>query len=76
LPAESTLVYDQHNVIYAYGPLNRFEEVLRKQGFKTGAVRFPSPHAHNYNPENDEEETRVLEYCEWLPTPLMKDDDL
>ena len=76
LPAAATLVYDQHNVIYAYGPLERYEKVLRKAGLKEGAVNFPAPHAHNYNPQYDEQERRVLNYWDWRKTPLLEGDDL
>jgi hypothetical protein len=34
LTDSSTLVYDKHNVIYAYGPLPQFERVLDSRGFK------------------------------------------
>src|SRR5580704_14661231 len=38
------LVYDRHNVIYAYGPLLEFENVLLGRGLASvESVRFPSP---------------------------------
>lgn len=49
LPSQATLVYDQHNVIYAYGPLPEYETVLRQQGLHEGEVRFPVPHSHHYH---------------------------
>ena len=76
LPASATLVYDQHDVIYAYGPLKQFRTILLKQGFGKGTVRFPVPHRHNYNSEYDGEEQRLLEYWNWRQSPLMEDDDL
>ncbi len=56
LPSSALLVYDNHNVIYAYGPLDEFKEVLRASDLTEGQVRFPFPHAHNYNSEFDEDE--------------------
>ncbi len=50
----SQLIYDRHNVIYGYGPLGEFEEVLGKGGMSAGIVRIPSPHSHNYNEEFDQ----------------------
>jgi hypothetical protein len=74
LPLHATLVYDQHNVIYAYGPLQHFEQVLRNMGLTEGGVAFPEPHAHNYNAKYDEEERRILDYWEWRQSPLMEGD--
>ncbi|HKR61799.1 MAG TPA: hypothetical protein VJS64_19085 [Pyrinomonadaceae bacterium] len=76
VPDSSLLVYDQHNVIFAYGPLKQFEQILRNQGLERGDVRFPDPHAHNYNPECEQEEQRLLGYWDWLKSPIMPGDNL
>lgn len=76
LPDSATLVYDQHDVIYAYGPLRQFEKILKRKGFEAGVVSFPSPHRHNYNPENDAAEERLFEYWNWRRSALMENDDL
>jgi hypothetical protein len=76
LPQSSTLVYDQHNVIYAYGPLEEFTKILQENGLQRGTVDFPVPHSHNYNPENDDEEARLLQHWAWVGSPLLEDDDL
>lgn len=48
---EGMLVYDRHNVIYAYGPLERFVAVLESVGLtESSEVRFPSPHATTTTP--------------------------
>jgi hypothetical protein len=75
LPASSTIVYDHHNVIYAYGPLDRFEHVLRVRGLKRGPVQFPVPHSHNYNPEFDQAEAAMMRYWSWEKCPLQDGDD-
>jgi hypothetical protein len=63
---DGMLVYDRHNVIYAYGPLERFVAVLESSGLtESTEVRFPSPHAHHYNPEFDADEKRILHDEEW-----------
>ena len=72
---QSTLVYDNHNVIYAYGPLDRYEQVVRAHGLSRAPVRFPVPHMHSYLPEFDQEEARVLRHWEWTQFPLQPDDD-
>lgn len=76
VPESSLLVYDQHNVIYAYGPLNQFELILGNKGLRRGAVSFPDPHAHNYNEQWDGEEQRLLKYWDWLKSPLMAADEM
>jgi hypothetical protein len=48
------LVYDRHNLIYAYGPIERFESVLRERGYATApAVSLDFPHQHSYHQELD-----------------------
>jgi hypothetical protein len=70
------LVYNKHNVIYAYGQLPAFEEVLiRREMEKVDDLRFPSPHIHNYNSEFDEDERDLLRYWKWKQFPLQDSDD-
>ena len=76
LPESSTLVYDQHNIIFAYGPLQEFTEILNESGFREGPVSIPSPHAHNYNAENDDTEERLLNHWAWIQSPLQPGDEL
>jgi len=76
VPASATLVYDQHDVIYAYGPLTRFKKILQGEGLKESPIRFPAPHSHNYYPEYDWQEQKVLDYWDWRKSPLTADDDL
>lgn len=70
------LVYDKHNVIYAYGQLDAFEEILGGRGMKkVENLRFPSPHIHNYNSEFDGDEQDLLRYWEWKQFPLTDADE-
>jgi hypothetical protein len=75
IPSSATLVYDQHDVIYAYGPLAQFKKVLDGEGLRESPISFPAPHAHNYNPQFDEQEQRVLNYWDWRKSPLTPDDE-
>jgi hypothetical protein len=75
IPASATLVYDQHNVIYAYGPLAQFKKILLGEGLTENPISFPAPHAHNYNPQFDGQEQEVLEYCHWRKSPLTPNDE-
>jgi hypothetical protein len=67
---EATVVYDQHNVLYLYGPLARFERVLEDAGLSEGEVIFPSPHSHHYHEELDGLVDDMLERYEWHWFPL------
>ena len=72
---DSTVVYDNHNVVYAYGPLERYEAVARAHGLRRGPVRFPVPHMHSYVPRFDGQEDEVLRYWEWKHFPLQPQDE-
>lgn len=51
---DSTLVYDRHNLIYAYGPLDRLELILETLGFTaTPEIPLTFEHQHCYYPEFD-----------------------
>jgi hypothetical protein len=71
---EGTLVYDRHNVIYAYGPLEQFEDVLTARHIRREPVEFPVPHSHHYRPEFDAAERRLLAAFDWIHTPLRAGD--
>ena len=75
LPSEAQLIYDNHNVIYGYGPIDEFKSVLAAKGLTAGQVTFPSPHTHNYNTEFDEDEHQVMNYWKWKYFPLTESDD-
>ena len=51
---DATLVYDRHNLIYAYGPLERFELILETLGYDaTSKVSLLFKHEHRYYAEFD-----------------------
>lgn len=68
------LIYDQHNVIFSYGQLDKQLTTLRKEDFHELSFSFPVPHAHYYNGDNDKFEDKVLEYWEWDNYPLTEHD--
>lgn len=70
-PSASTVVYDLHNLIYAYGPLNRYIEVLEQAGLREGDVELPFPHYHNYFEEFDADEERIIRSHSWKRTGLL-----
>lgn len=72
---ESCLVYDNHNIMYAYGPLDAFERVLRVLGFSEGEVAIPSPHTHHYHAQNADVEQAFLSEMDWIHYPLVEEHD-
>lgn len=69
------LVYDQHNVIFAYGSLNAFESVLTSNQFRQQEFWFPSPHRHGYDPANARAEDELMAYFDWRYCELQCGDE-
>jgi hypothetical protein len=69
------LVFDNHNMIYAYGDLDRYESELQARGFRRGSVAIPTPHSHHYHAEFDQSEDELIAYWDWKKFPLEPDDD-
>jgi len=68
---DGTLVLDRHNIIYAYGPVGRFETALLNIGaHRAGLPRIPDPHVHYYHEEWDATEHEILTTLDWVRTPL------
>lgn len=70
---QGLIVYDNHNVIYCYGPLERYRDKLGE--FPPGAIIVPAPHTHHYNAEFALAERNLLEEWTWKWFPLSPDDD-
>jgi hypothetical protein len=74
-PSPDTLVYDRHNVIYAYGRLPEFERIVSNRGLsRVEDVKFQSLHTHNYNAAFDTDEQELLQYWPWVRSPLRDND--
>ncbi len=72
---QAMLVWDKHNLLYAYGPVSDFENALRSMGFRPGKLSIPVPHAHNYHPECDADAAAVLAHFDWRHSELKPGDD-
>jgi hypothetical protein len=66
-----TLIYDHHNVIFAYGHLDVYMEVLARHGLSEGAVTIPETHSHHYHPCNNAKEDEMSKYWSWKYCPLQ-----
>ena len=62
---DGLLVLDEHDLIYAYGPLDDLEAGLAGHGYTRGDPRVPDPHEHHYNHELDALEVRLREHWDW-----------
>lgn len=72
---EGTLVYDQHDVIFAYGPLAAYREVLKRRGFVEQKFSYPDPHVHWYHAALDPVGDQLFALWEWEHFPLQDGDD-
>jgi hypothetical protein len=68
------LIYEQHDILFAYGPLTRFVPVLERRGLKRGPVRVPASHRHVILPEHDRDEAQLLRHWDWVQSPLLPGD--
>ncbi len=73
--AAASVVYDHHQLISAYGPLDAYEQVLRQAGMDEGPIVVPAEHQHRYHPEMDDEEDALLASRQWTWFPLEPEDD-
>lgn len=69
------LVYDQHNVIYAYGNSENYVHTLSNEGFHEQDFHFPTNHCHYYHPENDKFEEAILKEIDWQIFALAENDE-
>jgi hypothetical protein len=77
LDGAGMLVLDEHDLIYAYGPLDRFEQVLREQGYEPGDPVVPVPHEHRYHRGLNDLETDLKRLWAWnriLPLDAVPED--
>lgn len=71
---DGLLIYDQHNVLFAYGDLSRYEQVLATRNFSRREFWFPCPHSHSYPATNVQQEEDVLRHFPWRHSPLQEGD--
>jgi hypothetical protein len=75
-PERATLVYDHHNVIYAYGPIEDFVRLLEAAGYvEARELSFPAPHRHSFHAEFDAAERKLVALPGWTRSPLLPEDE-
>jgi hypothetical protein len=60
-----TLIYDEHDWIYAYGAQEAVTQWLIENDFSESLPEIPFPHLHNENAANDQAMTELLRALPW-----------
>ena len=53
LETDDYIIYDNHEIIYAYGDLDKLKSSLIKKGFIEDVFEIPCPHSYHFNEEFD-----------------------
>ena len=69
------LVYDHHNLIYAYGNIDSYVQTLEELGFRPGRISIPAPHTHSFDSHYTQLEDDLFGYFDWTWFPLQDGDD-
>jgi hypothetical protein len=72
---KATVVWDRHNLIHAYGPLDCYSSELIALGFAQGELAALGPHTHHYRSELDALAKRVIARFDWAYSPLRPEDE-
>lgn len=72
---DATVVWDRHDELFAYGPIDRYVRELQALGFVPGTVDVPVPHVHHYREELDAPAAEILGALPWHRTPLQPADE-
>ena len=72
---DATVVWDRHNFLYAYGPIESFKTTLNTLGFVEGEVEALGAHVHHYRTECDNDARAMIQAFDWMVTPLQPQDE-
>jgi hypothetical protein len=73
--SKATLVWDRHNQMYCYGPLEKFESALCAMNFAEQALPDMGPHIHHYRSDFDSQAKEILQVVQWSYSPLRPEDE-
>jgi hypothetical protein len=74
--SSSMLIYDRHDVIYAYGELENFKPILSRRFIsEVSSIKLPVPHCHRYHARYDSEEAEILSSRNWRFSSLRDSDE-
>lgn len=69
------LVYDNHEIVSAYGDDDGVISALKDRGFEEGAIDIPVPHTHNYHAIHDQLLDALMAAWDWQWFPLQPVDE-
>lgn len=72
---DGTVVFTQHDVIYAYGPIEEYDRRLRRRDFSERDFSIPGPHFHFYDGNYDGLVEELLNGHAWTFSPLQDMDE-
>lgn len=70
-----TVVWDRHDQLFAYGPIEQFSAALQSLGFTAGSPLVPVPHEHHYRAELDHFARDIMSSFNWSYSPLRPEDE-
>ncbi|GAA0917176.1 hypothetical protein GCM10009552_36010 [Rothia nasimurium] len=71
----ATVVWDRHNLLYGYGPVELYQARLIDLGFSIDVPVVPSPHQHCYRRDLDSMAKSVIEAFDWSFSELRPEDE-
>ncbi|MCC2959245.1 hypothetical protein LK540_02240 [Massilia sp. IC2-278] len=69
------MVWDRHDDLYAYGPIERFAAALDAMGYRQAPLVNPGAHMHHYRKSCDEMARALIEEFDWVVSPLRPEDE-
>lgn len=72
---KTTVVWDRHNQLFAYGKIEGIVAELKEIGYRPGNPIIPTPHQHHYRQEFDVHAREVLSALTWSYSPLRPEDE-
>jgi len=75
-PSEkNTVVWDRHNYVHAYGPVAKYASALEALGFIQAPLPTLGDHIHHYREAFDGDARDMLNWFDWVRTPLRPEDE-
>lgn len=72
---QATVVWDRHDQLFAYGPIEKYVSALRAMGFGEGDVSVSFAHQHHYRQEFDADAAALLAHLPWTRSALREEDE-
>ncbi len=75
IDGEGQFIFDRHNYVFAYGPLDAYLERLTRAGYSEGTIEIPAPHTHHFHADFGAMEDEILAHWPWVKSPLTPADE-